>query len=60
MDGAVVRPLDTIRRWGMGRVWLWLFGVPVTVVALFAVLGDEPSAIPARDGITFSSQGSEQ
>ena len=44
----------------MGRVWLWLFGVPVTVVALFAVLGDEPSAIPARDGITFSSQGSEQ
>ena len=44
----------------MGRVLLWLFGVPVTVAVLFAVLGEQSSAIPAHDGVTISNQGSGQ
>ena len=44
----------------MGRVLLWLFGVPVTVAVLFAVLGEQSSTMPTHDGVSISSQGSDQ
>ena len=44
----------------MGRVLMWLFGVPVTVVVLFAISGERPGDIPARDAVKISNQGSDQ
>lgn len=39
----------------MGKVLVWLLGVPVTVAALFAVFGEQSNATSARDGATYSN-----
>jgi hypothetical protein len=44
----------------MGRVLMWLFGVPVAVAALFAVLGEQSSDRPAHNAVTISSEGNYQ
>ena len=42
----------------MGRVLLWLLGVPVTVAALFALLGEHSTATHVHESVTFASPGS--
>ena len=44
----------------MGRVLMWLFGVPVTVLVLFAISGERSEDMPVRDAVTISNQGSDQ
>jgi hypothetical protein len=44
----------------MGRVLLWLLGVPVTVAVLFAVLGDHATVTHLHDNVTIASPGSDR
>ena len=42
----------------MGRVLMWLFGVPVTVAVLFAVFGPQSTASVVHDNVTIAAPGS--
>ena len=42
----------------MGRVLLWLLGVPVAVAALFALFGEQSTATHVHERVTFASPGS--
>jgi hypothetical protein len=42
----------------MGRVLLWLLGVPVTVAVLFAFLGTQPTSTHVHDVVTLANSGS--
>ena len=42
----------------MGRVLMWLLGVPVTVAVLFAMLGGQSIATSAQQKVTIVTPGS--
>ena len=42
----------------MGRVLLWLLGVPATVAVLFALLGEPSTATHLHENVTFATPGS--
>ena len=44
----------------MGKVLLWLLGVPMTVAVLFAVFGEHSNANAAHEGVAVASLGSDR
>jgi hypothetical protein len=42
----------------MGRVLMWLLGVPATVAVLFAMLGGQSIATPTHHKVTIVTPGS--